>query len=59
FNVMLSAYVECGKGDLAICLFRQMHEEGVQTDERTIIIAMQACSILAKNEIPLVVRGKL
>ncbi|MCO5566370.1 hypothetical protein L7F22_020047 [Adiantum nelumboides] len=22
FNVMLSAYVECGKGDLAICLFR-------------------------------------
>ncbi|MCO5563376.1 hypothetical protein L7F22_017017 [Adiantum nelumboides] len=58
FNVMLSAYVECGKGDLAICLFRQMHEEGVQTDERTIVIAMQACSILADNEIPLVVRGR-
>ncbi|MCO5600625.1 hypothetical protein L7F22_054740 [Adiantum nelumboides] len=50
FNVMVPTYVECGKGDLSIRLFRQMHERGVQTDERTIVIAMQACFILANNE---------
>ncbi|KAI5070943.1 hypothetical protein GOP47_0013194 [Adiantum capillus-veneris] len=57
-NAMLSAYVENGEGELAICLYRQMHGEGVQTDERTMVIAVQACSILAENEKPLVVRGR-
>lgn len=58
FNAMLSAYVERGEAELAIRLFRQMHVINLQADEQTIIIALQACSILAEIEMPLVGRGR-
>lgn len=58
FNAMLSVYIEQGEGETALRLYRQMKEEGVQSDERTTTIALQACCILAEKELPIVVQGR-
>ena len=47
WNVMLSLYVEQGEGEKAIKLYRQMEESGINSDQQTLLFAIQACGILA------------
>lgn len=50
WNALLSAYVDQGKGETAIRLYRQMLDESVSIDEHTIVFALRACCILADDE---------
>lgn len=59
FNAMLAAYVEQGQGERALQLYRQMHEEGVSLNERTLVTVLQACCLLAEKEAAVVVEGCL
>ncbi|KAH7291593.1 hypothetical protein KP509_29G023300 [Ceratopteris richardii] len=51
YNAMLGVYVEQGKCERALQLYRDMHAEGVSADERTVVRAFQACSKLVKKSI--------
>eukprot|EP00250_Pteridium_aquilinum_P002058 c12266_g1_i1 orf=281-4573(+) len=46
---MLSAYVDNGKEQESLFLYRQMKEEGMDLGEPTFVVMLQACSCLAKN----------
>ncbi|MCO5588997.1 hypothetical protein L7F22_042961 [Adiantum nelumboides] len=50
WNMMLATYIEQGKPEKALELYRQMRDEGVNPDERTYLIALQACCALAEIE---------
>ncbi|KAJ7552747.1 hypothetical protein O6H91_06G068800 [Diphasiastrum complanatum] len=53
WNVMIGAYAQHGYGKEAIKLFDRMLIEGVQPDERTLTIVLNACSnpsVLAKGK---------
>lgn len=50
WNAMLSAYVEQGQGEKALQLYKLMTEENVKPDERTFVIALKACGVLAAKE---------
>lgn len=47
WNAMLSGYVEQGKAKHALCLYRQMREEGFEPDRQTFLTALQACHDMA------------
>lgn len=50
WNAMLSAYINQGDGESALLLFRQMLDDSVSSNQMTLILACQACSILAEKE---------
>eukprot|EP00250_Pteridium_aquilinum_P021969 c25273_g2_i2 orf=248-2998(+) len=50
WNSMLSACVEHDLGEKALLLYRQMQEEGVTPNQRTFVVVLQACAILAEKE---------
>ncbi|KAI5085061.1 hypothetical protein GOP47_0001230 [Adiantum capillus-veneris] len=50
WNAMLSAYVEQGEGDKALRLYQQMHADGIEPDELTFGVALQACTNLTEEE---------
>eukprot|EP00250_Pteridium_aquilinum_P015153 c22412_g1_i1 orf=86-3610(+) len=50
WNTLFSVFVEHGRGEKALRLFRQMQEEGVTPDERTFVNAVQACCIYSGKE---------
>lgn len=50
WNAMLSAYVEQGEGDKALRLYRQMQTDGIDPDELTFAVALQACTTLTEKE---------
>ncbi|KAI5061095.1 hypothetical protein GOP47_0023600 [Adiantum capillus-veneris] len=50
WNAMLSAYVEQEDEEKAFQLYRQMQEEGVNSNQQTFVIALQACVLLAEKE---------
>lgn len=56
-NAMLYAYVEQGQGELALQLFRHMLWQGVFPDQKTFVLAVQACGVLAESEESIVVDG--
>ncbi|MCO5563067.1 hypothetical protein L7F22_016703 [Adiantum nelumboides] len=47
WNSMLSAYVEEGKAEDALRLYRQMREEGFEPDRQTFLTVLQACDDVA------------
>ncbi|MCO5583677.1 hypothetical protein L7F22_037590 [Adiantum nelumboides] len=49
FNALLAIYVEQGKGERALQLYRQMHVEGLSPDDRTLVRALQACGKFVKR----------
>ncbi|KAI5077823.1 hypothetical protein GOP47_0007647 [Adiantum capillus-veneris] len=51
WTTMLSAYVEQGHGERALCFFRQMRVEGFIPNQLTYLFALQACVILADRSI--------
>lgn len=50
WNALLAAYVEQGKAETALQLFRQMQRERMSPDVRTFVTMTQACSMLADKE---------
>ncbi|KAI5080357.1 hypothetical protein GOP47_0005836 [Adiantum capillus-veneris] len=50
WSAMLSVYVDESQGEKALLLYRQMHQEGIQSDPVTCVVALRACSILAETE---------
>lgn len=50
WNSLLAAYVEQGQGESALQLYQDLLQEGVSADDRTIVVALQACGIEAENE---------
>eukprot|EP00250_Pteridium_aquilinum_P014300 c21901_g1_i1 orf=1662-5786(-) len=50
YNSMLSAYLEQGQGEKVPWLYKQMQVEGVSASDCTIVIALQACCMLAEKE---------
>ncbi|KAH7285582.1 hypothetical protein KP509_33G035100 [Ceratopteris richardii] len=58
WNTLLSVFIEHGRGEKALRLYRQMKEEGVVPDERTFVNAVQACCLHADKEEPIVYNGK-
>ncbi|KAH7316346.1 hypothetical protein KP509_21G089400 [Ceratopteris richardii] len=51
WNSMLSAYVEGGQAERALHLYRQMLDECMTRNPETLLIAIQACNLLAsKND---------
>ncbi|MCO5608502.1 hypothetical protein L7F22_062713 [Adiantum nelumboides] len=52
WTAMISAHVTCGHAEEAIqmlLLYWQMHQEGIQSDPVTLMVALRACSILAET----------
>ncbi|MCO5596879.1 hypothetical protein L7F22_050949 [Adiantum nelumboides] len=43
WNAMLTSYIEHGEPKQALLLFRQMHQEGVESNELTFVMAIKAC----------------
>lgn len=56
-NAMLSTYVDCGQGEKALLLYKQLQNEGLSPGLLTIVIALQACGLLAEQEQSFVVEG--
>lgn len=50
WTAMLSAYVVNGQGEKALLFYRQLEEAGVNPNERTVVIALQACGTNAVEE---------
>eukprot|EP00250_Pteridium_aquilinum_P016135 c22959_g5_i1 orf=71-2851(+) len=57
WNAMLSVYVEQDHEERALQLYRQMQEEGLDSNQQTFVIALQACVILAEKEEALLAEG--
>lgn len=58
YNTLLAAYVERGQLEVALGLYGQMREEGINPTERTFVIALQACVMLVEEEPEIVVHGR-
>lgn len=56
-NAMLYAYVEQGQGELALQLYRHMLWQHVFPDQKTFVLVVQACGVLAESEESVVVDG--
>ena len=54
WNAMFSSYVELNEGKKVLQLYSQMQREGVKPNQQTLVIALQACGILAEKEQELV-----
>ncbi|KAH7292746.1 hypothetical protein KP509_29G083700 [Ceratopteris richardii] len=52
WNSMLSMYIQYNKGELGLLLYRQMQEEGLITDQHTMVYALQACASLISGDGP-------
>lgn len=50
WSSMLSAYVQEGQGLKALCLYRQMQNEGVVLDQMASMLAIQACCSIVEHE---------
>eukprot|EP00246_Nothoceros_aenigmaticus_P007965 TRINITY_DN2236_c0_g2_i1.p1 TRINITY_DN2236_c0_g2~~TRINITY_DN2236_c0_g2_i1.p1 ORF type:complete len:930 (+),score=210.17 TRINITY_DN2236_c0_g2_i1:66-2792(+) len=50
WNAMLKALIEDGQAGTALQLYKRMEMEGIDRDERTYAIALQACGMLAQQE---------
>lgn len=55
---LLCAYVDNGRAEKALCLYRQMQWEGESPDSRTYVFTLQACNILADKEEAVVIEGQ-
>ncbi|KAI5083780.1 hypothetical protein GOP47_0003523 [Adiantum capillus-veneris] len=49
-NAMLAAFVDVGRGDRALLLYRQMHAQGIRANHGTFVVALQACRCIAEVE---------
>ncbi|KAH7416122.1 hypothetical protein KP509_14G076500 [Ceratopteris richardii] len=58
-NAMLSSYVYCRQGEKALLFYEHICKEGLYPDALTLIIALQACGLLADNELPISTAGGL
>lgn len=58
WNVMSLAYLRQGKGEKVLQIYKKMHEEGLVVSERTFVISLQACCLLAEKEDPVVIHDK-
>lgn len=50
WTAMLSAYAQEGLADKALMMYEEMQEGGVRPDDRTFVIVLQACGIVAERE---------
>ncbi|KAH7436508.1 hypothetical protein KP509_05G023100 [Ceratopteris richardii] len=50
WTAMLSAYVEQGEPERALQAYNQLQEDGYHPNEQTMVIALQACGMLAGND---------
>jgi pentatricopeptide repeat protein len=50
WNVMILAHMNCGQGQEALELFRQMQQEGVQPNPVTFVAVLNACASLVAIE---------
>ncbi|MCO5559525.1 hypothetical protein L7F22_013126 [Adiantum nelumboides] len=50
WNSMLSIYIQHNKAKAALLLFRQVHTEGVNLDQHTVVFAIQACASLVAED---------
>ncbi|KAH7288958.1 hypothetical protein KP509_31G051800 [Ceratopteris richardii] len=51
WNVMLAAYVEQGYEDVALQLYKRMHEQGIDPDHQTLMVALLACCNVSEREL--------
>lgn len=58
WNAMLAAYAEQGYPEKVLHIYEKMKTEGVSRDVRTFVSAIQACSMLADKEEPVVADGR-
>lgn len=49
WTAMISAYVEHGHGDRALCFYRQMQVEGMSPNQLTYLFALQACGLISER----------
>ncbi|KAH7428533.1 hypothetical protein KP509_09G005800 [Ceratopteris richardii] len=52
WNAMLSAYIDGDQGEKALLLYRQMQEEMVDPNMRTLVLALQACTAFVEERGP-------
>lgn len=50
WNSLLTAYVQESLAEKALQLYKQMMEEGVSPNDRTLVSALHACGLVAENE---------
>lgn len=50
WNAIIAAYVDEGQGEKGLQLYEQMIEEGLTPNHRTLVNAIQICSLLASKE---------
>lgn len=58
WNAILAAYAQQGQAEKTLQLYEQMCREGVSPDERSLVCALQACSMLAEKETLLFADGR-
>lgn len=51
WNAMLTAYIEQGCAEKAIDLYGEMRQEGVSPNERSFVSVLQACGMIAEQEV--------
>eukprot|EP00250_Pteridium_aquilinum_P009337 c18605_g1_i1 orf=96-2426(+) len=51
WTAMISAYVEHGHGERALCFYKQMQVEGMSPNQLTYLFALQACGIIAEKSL--------
>ncbi|KAI5059977.1 hypothetical protein GOP47_0024397 [Adiantum capillus-veneris] len=56
---MLTAYLELGRGETALLFFKHMQERGTHPNPQTLLVAIQACGLLALDEETMVIDGTL
>jgi pentatricopeptide repeat protein len=47
---LMSAYIDQGRAQRVVLLYRQMRSEGVEPDHQTVATVLQACGIIAEDE---------
>ncbi|MCO5599480.1 hypothetical protein L7F22_053584 [Adiantum nelumboides] len=55
---MLTAYLEWGRGESTLLLFKLMQERGTHPNTHTFLVAVQACGLLALEEETIVIEGR-
>eukprot|EP00250_Pteridium_aquilinum_P021966 c25273_g10_i2 orf=214-2451(+) len=56
-NAMLSTYVDSGQGEKALLFYKQLQKEGLSPGLLTLVIALQACGLLAEEQRCLAAEG--
>lgn len=57
WNAILTSLVQHAEGEQCLFLYRQMHEEGVTPNDRTLVVILQTCGLLAEKEEDIFVEG--